>query len=266
MSTFVGLLLGDELQVERGGFEQLADWEPVLRYLHAGICPTIRPGPTWRGSDWRAPCRWTPRTRSSPPSWRVMGYLHVKGVFSDGGDGRGRPRGRPVGVARPARGRSDVVGDGRRRHPRPSVASSIPRSVHRSAGRLGGRSRGSGASARCSTRNAGHRARTGSKASPVLIKVPGQDQRPVQHSLAPGLRHGRSRRLLPRRQPSGIQLTGSNAATGHLRVVPGSHGQALQYGWQDRSDDVPVVSIDTSPGDVTVHIQDVMHASPRADR
>ena len=60
----------------------------------------------------------------------------------------------------------------------------------------------------------------------------------------------------------GIQLTGSNAETGNLQVVPGSHGQAVRYGWQDRSD-VPIVSIDTAPGDVTVHIQDVMHASPR---
>ena len=60
----------------------------------------------------------------------------------------------------------------------------------------------------------------------------------------------------------GIQLTGSSAATGNLQVVPGSHGQALRYRWQDRPD-VPVVSIDTAPGDVTVHIQDVMHASPR---
>jgi hypothetical protein len=61
----------------------------------------------------------------------------------------------------------------------------------------------------------------------------------------------------------GIQLTGSSAATGNLQVVPGSHGQALRYRWQERPDEVPVVSIDTQPGDVTVHIQDVMHASPR---
>ena len=60
----------------------------------------------------------------------------------------------------------------------------------------------------------------------------------------------------------GIQLTGSTAATGHLQVVPGSHGQALKYRWQERLHDVPVVSIDTAPGDVTVHIPDVMHASP----
>jgi len=54
MRTFVGLLLSDELHIERGGFEQLADWEPVLRYLHAGIPPydparaTSRAGPGCR--------------------------------------------------------------------------------------------------------------------------------------------------------------------------------------------------------------------------
>jgi ectoine hydroxylase-related dioxygenase (phytanoyl-CoA dioxygenase family) len=61
----------------------------------------------------------------------------------------------------------------------------------------------------------------------------------------------------------GIQLTGSSAATGNLQVVPGSHGKVLHYRWQDRLTDVPVVSIDTAPGDVTVHIEDVMHASPK---
>ena len=60
----------------------------------------------------------------------------------------------------------------------------------------------------------------------------------------------------------GIQLTGSSAETGNLKVVPGSHGQSLKLGWDARGEEVPVVSIDTEPGDVTIHIQDVMHASP----
>ena len=60
----------------------------------------------------------------------------------------------------------------------------------------------------------------------------------------------------------GIQLTGSSAETGNLQVVPGSHGQAVHYGWTQRLAEVPYVSIDTEPGDVTIHIQDVMHASP----
>jgi len=60
----------------------------------------------------------------------------------------------------------------------------------------------------------------------------------------------------------GIQLTGSSAATGNLLVVPGSHGQTLRADWERRLHDVPVVAVDTTPGDVTVHVQDVVHASP----
>ncbi|HTX96448.1 MAG TPA: phytanoyl-CoA dioxygenase family protein [Mycobacterium sp.] len=61
----------------------------------------------------------------------------------------------------------------------------------------------------------------------------------------------------------GIQLTGSDASTDNLQVVPGSHGQAIHYRWEQRLHGVPVVSIDTEPGDVTVHVQDLMHASPK---
>lgn len=61
----------------------------------------------------------------------------------------------------------------------------------------------------------------------------------------------------------GIQITGSDATTGNLAVVPGSHGQAVHYRWAERAADVPVVHIDTAPGDVTVHVQDLVHASPR---
>jgi hypothetical protein len=60
----------------------------------------------------------------------------------------------------------------------------------------------------------------------------------------------------------GIQLTGSDAASGNLKVVPASHGQAVHYHWEGHMDGVPVVSIDTAPGDVTVHVQDLVHASP----
>ena len=60
----------------------------------------------------------------------------------------------------------------------------------------------------------------------------------------------------------GIQLTGSTAGSGNLLMVPGSHGQTLHYQWST-TQSAPVVEIDTAPGDVTVHIQDVMHASPR---
>lgn len=60
----------------------------------------------------------------------------------------------------------------------------------------------------------------------------------------------------------GIQITGSDAGRGNLLIVPGSHGQTLHYDWKDRYPVAPVVAVDTEPGDVTLHIADVMHASP----
>jgi ectoine hydroxylase-related dioxygenase (phytanoyl-CoA dioxygenase family) len=62
----------------------------------------------------------------------------------------------------------------------------------------------------------------------------------------------------------GIQITGSDPSTGNLQVVPASHGQGIHYRWRERAEfrSATVVEIDTAPGDITVHIQDVMHASP----
>ncbi len=42
--TFISLMLSNELSFERGGFEHLADWEPILKYLHAGSALRSRQG------------------------------------------------------------------------------------------------------------------------------------------------------------------------------------------------------------------------------
>ena len=60
----------------------------------------------------------------------------------------------------------------------------------------------------------------------------------------------------------GIQLNGSSPDTGHLRLVPGSHGQTLPYLWERQLHDVPVLAVNTEPGDVVLHVTDLMHASP----
>ena len=60
----------------------------------------------------------------------------------------------------------------------------------------------------------------------------------------------------------GIWITGSSGRSGNLLLVPGSHGQTLPWGWERRPEDVPIVAVDTEPGDVTVHVQDLTHASP----
>jgi ectoine hydroxylase-related dioxygenase (phytanoyl-CoA dioxygenase family) len=97
--------------------------------------------------------------------------------------------------------------------------------------------------------------------SAVLLKVPGRTQGLSNIPWHQDCGMGGHAIICPA-VSIGIQLTGSNAATGNLTMVPGSHGQRLPYGWE-RLDGVPTVGIDTAPGDVTVHVQDVMHASPR---
>jgi hypothetical protein len=61
----------------------------------------------------------------------------------------------------------------------------------------------------------------------------------------------------------GVQLTGASPETGQLEVIAGSHGQSVRpdlddaamVGW-------PRLAVCTEPGDVTVHVQDVVHRSP----
>ena len=98
--------------------------------------------------------------------------------------------------------------------------------------------------------------------SAVLLKVPGKTKGLSNIPWHQDCGMGGHAILCPALS-IGIQLTGSTAATGNLQVIPGSHGQTLHYQWQQRLSDVPVVMVDTAPGDVTVHVQDVMHASPK---
>ncbi|MGC0418560.1 phytanoyl-CoA dioxygenase family protein [Embleya sp. AB8] len=60
----------------------------------------------------------------------------------------------------------------------------------------------------------------------------------------------------------GIQLTGSSAETGYLEAIPGSHGRTCPQPTREDLANVPYVAVPTDPGDVTVHVADVLHASP----
>jgi len=59
----------------------------------------------------------------------------------------------------------------------------------------------------------------------------------------------------------GIQLDAATAASGRLLFVPGSAHGSVHRSALARPD-VPVVAVDTEPGDVTVHYGDVLHAAP----
>lgn len=57
----------------------------------------------------------------------------------------------------------------------------------------------------------------------------------------------------------GLQLDAATAETGRLHFVPGSHRGSCHRADLGRA---RTVAIDTEPGDVTVHVGDVMHAAP----
>jgi ectoine hydroxylase-related dioxygenase (phytanoyl-CoA dioxygenase family) len=60
----------------------------------------------------------------------------------------------------------------------------------------------------------------------------------------------------------GIQLDRADAGNGQLHYLAGSHHHAAQQGTPSRQDGVPVVAVQTEPGDVTVHFGHTLHAAP----
>jgi ectoine hydroxylase-related dioxygenase (phytanoyl-CoA dioxygenase family) len=59
----------------------------------------------------------------------------------------------------------------------------------------------------------------------------------------------------------GIQLDAATAASGRLHFLAGSHRGSVHRSMLTRPD-LPIVPVDTEPGDVTVHLGDVLHAAP----
>lgn len=258
MRTFVGLLLADELVMVRGGFEQLAVWEPVLRYLHAGI-PPYDPARADLGS--RDPAASFPADTDEgelADQLRTMGYLHVTGVFTpEEMDAANREVDRLAAMARPGDDQSWWVTDEGGSPALCRLVYATLRSEVLATLEQDPRVRRLGMLLDPTLAIAPDRM----EGSPVLIKVPGETSGLSNIPWHQDCGTGGHAVLCPA-VSVGIQLTGSTAESGNLTVVPGSHGQALRYGWQS-NDQVPVVTINTAPGDVTVHVQDVMHASPR---
>ncbi|HMC39928.1 MAG TPA: phytanoyl-CoA dioxygenase family protein [Acidimicrobiales bacterium] len=256
--TFIGLFLAQELTFERGAFQAMADWDPVLKYLHAGIPPYHPERADLEGRDPAASFPADCDDQELAAQLRAMGYLHVRGVFTPGEmAAAGAEIDRLAAEARPGDDRSWWVTaqDG---------SSQLCRLVYATLrspvlAALEGDPR---------VRRLGTLLDPDLKVAPdrmegtaVLLKVPGETKGlsniPWHQDCGVG-----GHAILCPALSVGIQVSGSDAATGHLLVVPGSHGQTLHYQWPDRMQGVPVTAVDTAPGDVTVHVADVMHASP----
>jgi hypothetical protein len=61
---------------------------------------------------------------------------------------------------------------------------------------------------------------------------------------------------------AGVQLDHANAANGQLLVLAGSHRYTKHwYSWGNETG-LPVVALETEPGDLTLHYGDTMHTTP----
>ena len=257
--SFINLFLTKELAFERGGFEQLSDWYPALTYLHAGIPPYDPKRADLKGRDPGRAMSLDDSDDELRAQLDTMGFMRVAGVFSvDEMATANAEIDRLAAIAKPGDNESWWVtgedGDdvlcrlvyATLRSPVLQALEQDPR-VRRLGTLLDPEARVS------ADRMEG---------SAVLLKVPGKTKGlsniPYHQDCGMG-----GHAILCPAVSIGIQLTGSNAETGNLTVVPGSHGQTMHYQWQQRLTDVPVVAVDTQPGDVTVHVQDVMHASPK---
>jgi len=60
----------------------------------------------------------------------------------------------------------------------------------------------------------------------------------------------------------GVQLDHATPANGQLLVLAGSHRYTKHWYQWGQTDDLPVVAIDTEPGDITLHYGDTMHTTP----
>lgn len=257
--TFINLYLAGALTFERGGFGQLARWDPALRLLHAGM-PIYDPTRAdFGGRDPRAVFTLDATDDELRAQLDAMGYLHLRGVFtneemtaanaevdrlaslaSQGDDESWWATG-PDGT--------DVLCRlvyATRRSPELAKLESDARVTR--LGQL----------LDATLRIAPDRM----EGSAVLLKAPGETKGLSNIPWHQDCGMGGHAIICPA-VSVGIQLTGSSAETGNLLVVAGSHGQTMHYQWERDLADVPMVAIDTEPGDVTVHVNDVMHASPQ---
>ena len=257
--TVINLLLSNELTFERGGFEQLADWDPTLRYLHAGIPPYDPARADFHGRDPFATFTLDASDDELAAQLQTMGYLHVKAVFdSEAMHVANREIDRLAAEARPGDDQSWWVTAEDGTPVLCRLVYATLRSPVLAALENDPRVRRLGTLLNPSLRAAPDRM----EGSAVLLTVPGNTSGLSNIPWHQDCGMGGHAIMCPALSV-GIQITGSDSSTGNLQVVPGSHGQAIHYRWEQRLQQVPVVNIDTAPGDVTVHIQDLMHASPR---
>ncbi|HET7522648.1 MAG TPA: phytanoyl-CoA dioxygenase family protein [Acidimicrobiales bacterium] len=256
--TFINLFLAGDLRFVEGDFGAIVDWEPLLKEYHCGT-PVYDPGRVDL-SDLDLTRTFTLQDSDGEIRDYLsrVGFTHLAGVFTrEEMDALDTEVDRLAAMATPDDEMSWWVDD-------PEGERRLCRLVY--AGRRSELIAGFENDER--VQRLGRLLRPDlqvvsdrMEGTSVLLKVPGRttglSNIPWHQDCGMG---GHS--IYCPSVAVGIQITGSDASRGNLLVVPGSHGQTLHYDWKDRYPEAPVVAVDTEPGDVTLHIADVMHASP----
>ncbi len=257
LHTCFGLLYADLLEIGRGDFAWFERWEPALRALYHGR-PIIDPAVEVRRTDLDRSFGLDDPDAELQSFLDEAGFLHVRGVFSAGEiaalDAEVE---RHRAEARPDDGRSwwATRADGT------EVCCRLIYLGLRSplVERLGDDDR---------LRRLARLGRDGLE--PEIDRIDGQSVVIKNPEITAGLSDLPWHRDCglgghPVLCPSvaiGIQLDAASAATGQLHLVAGSHrgsSHPLKPGDEAR---LPVVAIDTEPGDVTVHFGHMLHAAP----
>jgi hypothetical protein len=259
MRTLINLFLANELTFERGDFMGLINWGPLLTLVHNDL-PLYDPTRVdLSGVDLARTFTLDDSDDDMRAYLETTGYLHVRGVFSaEEIAALNEEVDRLAAIAKRGDDESWWVTDedGNDALCRLVYASLRSELIHDTE--FDARVARLGTLLRDDLKPSVDRM----EGVAVLLKVPGQTQGLSNIPWHQDCGMGGHAIFCPS-VGVGIQLTGSSAETGNITFVPGSHGQSLHMTWQEQFADAPVVAVDTEPGDVTVHIKDVMHASPK---
>jgi hypothetical protein len=263
LRTVPSLALAGDLTFARGGFGHLSRWEPALRCLYAGI-PIYDPATadldgvdlarTFAFADMDAGTGVAVMTEHL----QRVGFLHVREVFTtDEIAALNAEVDRLATAAEPGDGRSWWATDDR-------GDEVLCRLVYAGTG-----------SAQIAALPADERLQRLVALSPheyvtandrmegeaVLLKTAGELKGLANIPWHTDCGLGGHPIVCPS-LAIGIQLTAASADAGRFEAVAGSHGQTCRYAADGDLTGLPVVGVDTEPGDVTLHYADVMHASP----
>ncbi len=255
LRTCFGLLYADLVRFPRGGFDDLARWEPALRALFHGrpvydLATVDVPDDLTRS--------FTVDEAGWPEFFARAGFVHLRGVFAAAEvDDLAAEVERLVAAARPGDGRSwwATRADGTEVCCRVTyttltserVAALATDDRFRALHALG--PPGLVPTLDCLDGFA------------AVIKQPGAVEGLADLPWHQDCGLGGHPVLCPGLQ-IGIQLDAATAAAGQLRFLAGSQGTSCHQLHAADEARLPVVAVDTEPGDVTIHDPHALHAAP----